>query len=483
MRMRRDCGVAVKNGGATGRNPLRMSQDATTPELADPAAQAADLKARLGAFVDGLVRQDDAAYEDAFVEMLTRVRGLVDRKLRMEGSKSDTRDVLGELLFTRLRQAMLQFARSDDARQAQKAAEWVMAAMFAVRTLSEFARAFDECLLRAAADARDFNFAGRTDFISVEEVLQMLSAGKHRGCLSLEKADNRLDIYLKDGRIVLLDPHRIARRVLPGGDSMRHREIPEQVVHDAEAARARDGSPALLTLVERGVFKPEEARDQLRAFGKETLYEFMREEQPYAFVYRRLDALPAAIEANDVRLGVTSTLLEGSKQNDDWKQLQAAFPDLDAPIEPRADMFARMGTVPLSVLEIKLLSLIQGDTTPRSLVGQLGIPIFEVCQTLARLAKAGILTPGGGARSLDAVGGAATAAGVQASLREAFQALDANDDQRARTEAVERVFGDAAPRAALTALDKVLGGWSGPGGDAAGDLDRELLGLLKKPAV
>ena len=48
----------------------------------------------------------------------------------------------------------------------------------------------------------------------------------------------------------------------------------------------------------------------------------------------------------------------------------------DAPLEPKTDMFARMGEVALGVLEIKLLSQINGDTTPRSLVSTLGLPLY-----------------------------------------------------------------------------------------------------------
>lgn len=309
----------------------------------------------------------------------------------------------------------------------------------------------------------------------------MLSAGKHLGCLSLEKADNRLDIYLKDGRIVFLDPHRIVRRVLPG-DAMRHRELSEALVHEAEAARARDGVPALVALVAQGAFKPEETRDQLRAFGKEALFEYMREERPYAFAYRRLDALPPFAETHDVRLGVTSALLEGSKQTDDWKRLREAFPDLDAPIEPCADMFARMANTPMSVLEIKLLSLIQGDTTPRTLVGQLGLPIFDICQLLARLAKLGIVTPGGGDRALLGLDDEPAPVGAKASVQAAMQALDANDDRALRRTALDRALGEAPAQATLSALDKVLGGWAGKVADGGDELDRELLGLLKKPA-
>ena len=201
-----------------------MPDSAKAPAAA-PAEVAAELKARIGALIDGLVTKSDEVYESEFVHLQARVRDLIERKLRMEGTKTDTRDFLGELLFTRLRRGMDLFLRSEDDVTAQRAAEWVMGVLFSVTTLSEFAKAFDQTLIRSTSGARDFNFAGRTDFIPVEEVLQMLASGKHLGCLSLEKGDNRLDVYLRDGRVWFLDPHHMIRRVLPG-DSMRHREIP-----------------------------------------------------------------------------------------------------------------------------------------------------------------------------------------------------------------------------------------------------------------
>jgi hypothetical protein len=451
-------------------------------------ADAAELQDCIGGLIDGLVHKDDETYESEFVHLLTRVRELVDRKVRMEGTKTDTRDFLGELLFTRLRRGMHLFLRSDDDVTALRAAEWVMGVLFSVTTLSEFAKAFDQSLIKATSGARDFNFAGRTDFISVEEVMQMLSSGKHLGCLSLEKGDNRLDIYLKDGRIWFLDPHHMIRRVLPG-DSMRHREIPESLVTEAESRRAREGVPVLVSLHEKGVFKKEELREVMRMFGKEVVFDFMREQEPYAFYYRKLDQLPPFAEGNDLRLGVTSILLEGSKQLDDWKQMLLAFPNPDAPLEPRADMFARMGDVALGVLEVKLLAQINGDTTPRSLVSALGLPLYDVYQLLIRLSKEGILSAGGGVDSLLGIGIATDESSVQASMREAFAALDANDDAEQRKSAIDRVFGgDDEQKSPLSALDKVLGAAEPPSPksaagkhkDGATDLDRELLDILRK---
>ena len=457
--------------------------DSARGPAAVTAEVAAALKASIGALIDGLVDKSDEAYEAEFVNLLARVRELVERKLRMEGTKTDTRDFLGELLFTRLRRGMHLFLRSEDEVTALRAAEWVMGVLFTVTTLSEFAKAFDQTLIRSTSGARDFNFAGRTDFISVEEVLQMLASGKHLGCLSLEKGDNRLDVYLRDGRVWFLDPHHMIRRVLPG-DSMRHREIPEALITEAESLRAQQGVPVLVTLSEKGVFRKEELREVMRTFGKEVLFDFMRETEPYAFYYRKLDRLPQFAEVWDMRLGVTSILLEGSKLLDDWKQMLQAFPNPDAPLEPKADMYARMGDVALGVLEIKLLSNINGDTTPRSLVAALGLPLFDVYQLLIRLSSEGILSSAGNEDALQALGLMPAATSTKASMQQAFAALDANDDAEQRRSALDAVLGGDADDGAKSTLDRVLGGLGGAEPSAppkpGDELDRELLDILRK---
>lgn len=472
--------ILVKNHAVLGRETSAVPDSQKLTEVPSNAEFSAELEERISTFVRALVARDDEQYESEFVHLLSRVDELVDRKLRMDGTKTDTRDFLGELIFTRMRRGMHLFMRSEDTVSPTRAAEWVMGVLFSVTTLSEFAKAFDQSLIRANSGGQDFNFAGRTDFISVEEVLQMLAAGKHLGCLSLEKGDNRLDVYLKDGRVFFLDPHHLARRVMPG-DSMRHQEIPETVITEAESRRVKDGVPVILTLVDKGVFGADQLLEVLRMFGKEVLFDFMRESEPYAFYYKQLDQLPDFAAEHDLRLGVTSLLLEGSKLVDDWKQMLTVFPNPDAALEPKADMFARMGDVPLGVMEIKLLSQINGDTTPRSLVTTLGLPLNEVYRILIRLSKAGILSSTGDADNLQGIelgGGSGT---VQESMQEAFAALDANDDEGERKSAIDRVFGsDDDSGSTLSALDKVLGGGDGPIGSSKAEVDREFLGMLRK---
>ena len=118
-----------------------MSDSGKTSDLPVADQLAPALEAGIRALVQALVQKDEEQYESEFVHLLARVRELVERKLRMEGTKTDTRDFLGELLFTRLRRGMHLFLKSEDSVTSMRAAEWVMGALFSVTTLSEFAKA------------------------------------------------------------------------------------------------------------------------------------------------------------------------------------------------------------------------------------------------------------------------------------------------------------------------------------------------------
>ena len=155
----------------------------------------AELKERVCAFLDAISERSEEDVKREFGHVHERARELVQRKLAMTGSKSETRDLLGELVFSRLRGGLRNFLRAEDGSDDLKAAEWVMGSLLSMSAISEFSVAIDRAILEMSAP-REYSFAGMADFISIEEVMQLLGSGRHVGCLSLEKPDNRIDIYL-----------------------------------------------------------------------------------------------------------------------------------------------------------------------------------------------------------------------------------------------------------------------------------------------
>lgn len=414
-----------------------MTKAKTAGSSSEADQTAADLKARIGALIDAIVSMREANAKDEWEHLLQKGKELVRRKLAMQGTKNETRDLLGELLFSRLRRGFREFLKTTDARQEVRSAEWVLGNWLATGALSEFAHALDRAILEAGSP-REYSFAGRTDFISIEEVMQLLGAGKHTGCLSIERADNRLDLWIDRGVVAFIDPHKMIRRVLPSENKLAYREIPPEMLADAENLHSQQGVPMFLALRDLGFFKQDEVREMMRSLGEEVVHDFIRDQEACAFSYRRCNELPEYAKEFNLRLGITPILLEASKVLDDWRVISKVFPNPDDPVEPVEDMFSRISGLDLAVLEIKLLAQINGENTPRQIAPIMGLPLKEVYTILVGFAKAGVVHAPGGLDSLPE-----DSLDTESSMQVAFEALDANDGKAAIGSALGKVLGDS----------------------------------------
>jgi hypothetical protein len=101
-------------------------------------------------------------------------------------------------------------------------------------------------------------------------------------------------------------------------------------------------------------------------------------------------------------------------------------------------MYKRMGDVALGVIELKLLTHINGEITARELSPVLGLPLYDVYELLVKLAREGIIAAPAGAEAL-----AGLQLSVEESMQAAFSVLDANDDAKVRLDVLDRVLGSA----------------------------------------
>ncbi len=399
-----------------------------------------DLKERMCALVDTVFGDGDEPSGEEFEGFFDMAKGLFDAKRKMEGTKSQTRDLLGEILFSRLRRNFQFFLGTEESGDEVRVAEWVLGSVMGGSSLREFAAAIDHVILQSSTPT-DFSFAGRADFISLEEVMQLLGAGKHTGCLSLERGDNRIDVYVCNGQVSFLDPHHMVRRVIAMPDQMNFREIPvddlSRAYQHAFNLQSGCGTPLFLALEEKGWFKDLDLRQTMRQLGTEVLYEFLRDQGNCSFFYRQLAELPEFVIDHDLRLGITPILLEGSKCLDDWLLVAKVFPDQNEAVVAVEDIYAKIGDMNLSVLEIKLLAQINSENSPRDFVEILGLPVLDIYQMLVRFAQVGAVIPSGGMEALNGV-----VMSVEESMEIAFEALDANDDATAVSTAFDKVFSD-----------------------------------------
>ncbi len=384
--------------------------------------------------LDGREREADEDY----AALMDRVQDLFLRKSDLKALKSETLSLLEELFRSRFRRGFKAVVRRDGA-DPSNLVSYLMGTVFTASALGELALSLDRILLEQSAP-QEFNFAGKGDFIAVEEVMQLLTAGHHTGVFVVEKPDNCVEMYFKEGHVAFVSPHKLTRRVIRGEGLKEYREIPVEMAREAEERFVEEGLPIFLHFLEKGFFEEDEFLSFLRDQGGELIYEFIRESSECSYRWISMQDLPEFAERFDIRLDVMPILLEAHKQMDDWRLIKRIIPDMDTPIEPAPDRFSVLAEMALDASQIKLLAMINGENTVRTMAEDGGIPPFEVASMLAEFAKLGIIVPPGGPESL-----LDQPQSVQESVEWALAALDANEDLDALSNSLDQVFDKISP--------------------------------------
>ena len=401
-------------------------------------AEAVDFSAAILETVQSILLDNGEAEED-FRHLLNRVKDLVLRRQNFEATKGETRDLIAEVLFSRLQRAFSLFlGTAGVSGDGRKAAEFVLGNLLTGAALADFARVFDRAVLETAVP-RDFHLAGRADFISMDDLLQLLSSGKHTGLLNVERPDSQLDIYLDKGLVAFIDPHWLMQRLFRDPSQMAgYREVSQEVIDAANAARTTEGTPIALTLLEHGYFKQADFREQHRDFELEMLYQFLADTREARFSYKACDKLPDFADRYHAGLPMMPLLLESHRRMDDWRRIRRVLPDLDEELTPAPDLFARIGDMSLGVIEIKVLTLVNNESSFRQIAETVGLGYFDLGMMIVRFANQGILEPPGGQDTLFE-----DLEDLEASLELAAEVLDQNrEPEDSVADDLNAIFGE-----------------------------------------
>lgn len=387
----------------------------------EAASVAGDLSLLLLQTVQQVIQRQEEQAGESFQMLLERVEDLFLRKSDLKALKSETVGLLADLIQSRFRRGFKAVVRRDGDDPANLVS-FLMGTVFTAGALGELAQALDRVILEKCQPL-DYTFAGKGHFIAVEEVLQLLATGHHKGVLVVEKPDNCVQLYIQHGHVAFVTPEKVTRRVIRGEGLKEYREIGVELAREAEERHDREGVPVYLTFLERGFFRECDFTAFLAEQGSELIYELIRESGECLYRWRSLDEVPDFVEKYDIKLPVLPILLEAHKQMDDWRMIRRIIPDMDTPIELSPNRFAAMAELALDASQIKILAMVGGETTVREMAEDAGIPPFEVACMLAEFAKVGIIVPPGGPQSL--LDQPTTA---RESMEWALAALDANED-------------------------------------------------------
>ncbi|MCB9872442.1 MAG: DUF4388 domain-containing protein [Planctomycetes bacterium] len=273
--------------------------------------------------------------------------------------------------------------------------EWLHGAMHAVDVLGQLAAAIEDVTVRSASRMidRNFSFAGRTEFIPIVEILQLIGGASNRGQLIIEAGTFRLDLYFDEGAIAYFDPFQCSRRLLPLTGYGDLREIPKPALARAERQKAADDTPLVKSFVEQGLIQPYEAREVSDFIGREALFELLSRGDPLTYRYRGLAELPDFAIEHDGLVDVTPVLLDLNDQVTQWRDIQRIFPDPDAPVNRYPDHVQAMADLTLTLGQIRMLAGMQDGQSLRQIADSVGLPLHEVHINMVILAQEGVVEP------------------------------------------------------------------------------------------
>ena len=225
---------------------------------------------------------------------------------------------------------------------------------------------------------------GNLSEASLADVLQLLAIGQKTGCLSVAGEGSFGTIHFDRGRIVYAGI--VNRRDRLGDRLVRSGAITAdtlaRVLAIANAPDDRDVADALLAdgLVERDVIEP-----LYRAQVEDAVYHlFGWTHGTFTF---EADTRPTQ---RDVLISVSadSLLLEGARRVDEWTLIGKKIPSLDLIFEVDAVRVSQR-EVPLSIVQERILPLVDGILDVNTIVERSGLGEFDVGKAIYGLLTAG----------------------------------------------------------------------------------------------
>jgi len=221
--------------------------------------------------------------------------------------------------------------------------------------------------------------SGDMKFISIAEILQLLSLQRQNGALGIFARNQEITLYIREGNVDFAASHGLRDEFLFGRylveDGAVNRADLEKVLAKRASAK-RIGE----SLVEASLCTEKQVHAALVRQTSELVYEVVRWNKG-RFTFTVAASTPAAKKA---RLGLSTSaiVMEGFRRVDEWRLIEGSF-DFDEVLFRDHVAIERLGDASkLTRQERSVLEAINGERTVREIVDEMGGSSFELCKIL-----------------------------------------------------------------------------------------------------
>lgn len=225
--------------------------------------------------------------------------------------------------------------------------------------------------------------------LPLPDVFQLLDLSRKTGTLSVysEQHGRPAVIHFDAGAVVGAEIPEEASRL--GHLLLRSGKISERAMQLAREEQGRQPHrPFGTVLVEMGLARPEDVRQQIRVQIEQTVFELVRWTDGY-FRFEEGEPNPPGTLA--VRVSTEALLMEAARRIDEWTTLEAKLPHTGlVPVLLGGEAQAE-GTLDLGPAEWEVLAEVDGERSVKQIAAELGRSDFEVAKVVYGLLATGVV--------------------------------------------------------------------------------------------
>ncbi len=232
--------------------------------------------------------------------------------------------------------------------------------------------------------------SGTLSVIPTGEVLTILSSQRQNGILTLSKNAAKVDVFFRNGQIVMAAAAGISDEYLLGRYIIELELMTKEELDEFIAGLPPRSHLLGLQLVKSGRLSLDQVKTAMSKQTREICYELINwHSGKFMFVSTR--DLPAIAEEAGLDLSVDAILLEGFRRVDDWHLIEQEIDDFEMVLLRNDDAINQMGRTRLAREELTVLELVNGRNSIRDIIRHSRMSSFDVTKLLYRLLSAKLI--------------------------------------------------------------------------------------------
>jgi len=219
---------------------------------------------------------------------------------------------------------------------------------------------------------------GKLATVRIVEVMQMLGLQRQTGRVVVNRPDDTVEIYFKDGLVVFASANCNGNRTAVEALLRKSCRIDEDSLRHVLRVAEMTSQPIDRVLVRERMIDQRAFAECLRRHTESAVYKVMAWKDGEFY----FEKTPAPVFAAPFQIKVDDLLLEGARLADEWNLIQRKIPDFNVIFESMIGNAAELTTRGMSDVDLKVFSLINGKRTVQEIIEMLGLGEFDVAKSM-----------------------------------------------------------------------------------------------------